>query len=118
MWAIKSDIRCITLTSLQFIDKGGKHTRLLERVLRAIVAERGILPSYLYIHGVQRISRNPVGCGGFADVWIGEMHGQRLALKVLRVSGNNMQISRGQGVSKIKDWCSVACAINFRIGVL
>ena len=60
--------------------------------------ERGTLPSYLYISGVKKVSKNPVGCGGFADVWIGEASGQKLALKVLRDSGQYVSLDVGRKV--------------------
>ena len=63
--------------------------------------DRGTLPSYLYISGVKKVSKNPVGCGGFADVWIGEASGWKLALKVLRDSGQYVPLDVRQKVCDI-----------------
>ena len=81
------------------MDEDGYQGHLLERVLRSIVIYRGLLPSYLYISGVKRMSKNPVRCGGFADVWLGEARGQRLALKVLRIIGDCELVSGNREVS-------------------
>ena len=47
----------------------------------------GQLPNFLFISGVRRVGENPVGGGGFADVWEGEVFGRRVALKVIRIFG-------------------------------
>ncbi|KLO08915.1 kinase-like protein [Schizopora paradoxa] len=58
--------------------------RLIERALRKIVNRTGILPKYLFQHEAKRQGRNPIAGGGFADVWLGQLHGKLVALKVLR----------------------------------
>lgn len=48
---------------------------------------RGELPPRLYVSGVRRIGDNPIGGGGFADIWQGRTNGKAdiVALKVLRI---------------------------------
>ncbi len=45
---------------------------------------RGIVPSSLFITGIDEIGDHPIGCGGFADVWKGRMRRRYFALKILR----------------------------------
>lgn len=72
---------------MQFIDKSGEHARLFERVLRYIVLGRRVLPSHLYISDVDIASREPIGGGGFADVYKGLSRGCSVAIKVPRIFG-------------------------------
>lgn len=46
---------------------------------------RGLLPSGIYLLGIQNISLRPVSGGGFADVYKGLYNGQLVALKVARI---------------------------------
>lgn len=39
------------------------------------------------IHDLQKLGSHPVGGGGFADIWQGELLGRTVALKVLRLFG-------------------------------
>jgi hypothetical protein len=50
----------------------------------AYVSQR--LPASLYIHGVEIPDRDSPRYGGFADVYLGNCQGQRVALKKLRVT--------------------------------
>lgn len=45
----------------------------------------GSLPRQLFVKSAMRIGRNPVSGGGFVDVWKGNLEGEEVALKVLRV---------------------------------
>lgn len=49
--------------------------------------QKGEFPPSLFISGVRRIGDNPVGGGGFADIWRGRIDGKAgiMALKVLRM---------------------------------
>jgi len=48
-------------------------------------SKRGILPPNLFLTGVERQGRDPVGGGGFSDVWKGTYKGDLVAVKVLRI---------------------------------
>ncbi|TDL23535.1 kinase-like protein [Rickenella mellea] len=65
-----------------------------ERFLKKIVRTRDILPHYLFIHGVQKVGKNAIRGGGFADVWRGELEGNPVALKVLRIFGPEMECAK------------------------
>ncbi|TDL20654.1 kinase-like protein [Rickenella mellea] len=74
------------MSLLQFlIDGKCSWHRVFERVIFYIVSKTGILPSRLFKCGARRVGRNPVIGGGFADVWRGELKGESVALKVLRI---------------------------------
>lgn len=70
-----------------------KRTKICERFIRlqdqlnfALARKRGIVPSSFFVsHSIQQLGDGPIGCGGFADVWKGSMHGTAfVALKLLR----------------------------------
>jgi hypothetical protein len=46
------------------------------------------MPDAIHIHGVDLLSHDVVGCGGYADVFRGIWRGRVVALKRLRVFGN------------------------------
>ncbi|TDL15389.1 kinase-like protein [Rickenella mellea] len=74
------------MSLLQFLVDGKcSGCRVFERVIFDLVSKTGILPSHLFICGARRVGRNPVIGGGFADVWRGELRGEPVALKVLRI---------------------------------
>ncbi|KAL5480484.1 hypothetical protein ACEPAI_1754 [Sanghuangporus weigelae] len=51
-------------------------SRELDRFLKLIVEERGILPTKVFLNDVYRVGSNYVHGGGFADVWKGEHEGE------------------------------------------
>ncbi|KAK0231912.1 kinase-like domain-containing protein [Armillaria nabsnona] len=55
------------------------------KCLRALSKARNIVPSSLCLRDVIREGENPVGGGGFADIWKGRLHDIQVCLKVLRV---------------------------------
>ncbi|TDL22584.1 kinase-like protein [Rickenella mellea] len=77
-----------------FVDERCMWRVQFERFLKKTVRTRDILPSYLFIPGVQRIGKNAVGGGGFADVWKGELAGKIVALKVLRIFGPETECAK------------------------
>ncbi|GAW04607.1 serine threonine-protein kinase nrc-2 [Lentinula edodes] len=44
-----------------------------------------ILPSSMILREIEREGQNPVGGGGFADIWRGAVNNQSVCLKVLRL---------------------------------
>ncbi|KAJ3862367.1 hypothetical protein EV359DRAFT_10643, partial [Lentinula novae-zelandiae] len=44
-----------------------------------------ILPSSMILQEIEREGQNPVGGGGFADIWRGAVNNQSVCLKVLRL---------------------------------
>ena len=67
--------------------KSGRVTdaRVHERFLRTAAKERGLLPSAIFLTGVQQIGSSLVHGGGFGDVYKGLYNGKLVALKVLRI---------------------------------
>ncbi|KAK0485347.1 kinase-like domain-containing protein [Armillaria luteobubalina] len=55
------------------------------KCLRALSKARNIMPSSFVCRDVTREGVNPIGGGGFADVWKGKLHDAQVCLKVLRV---------------------------------
>lgn len=60
---------------------------MLDRLLTRVVKETGQIPSSMIITDVTRNGPNPVAGGGFADVWSGMRGNINVALKVLRIYG-------------------------------
>lgn len=58
-----------------------------------MVRERGVLPSYLFLSGIRKDGLNPRGGGGYADVWRGKYGEKAVALKVLRLFSNGVDIA-------------------------
>ena len=46
------------------------------------------LPHSVHITGVTVLEREPIACGGFADIYLGEYRGNRVAIKRLRPSSS------------------------------
>ncbi|KAK0449321.1 kinase-like domain-containing protein [Armillaria borealis] len=55
------------------------------KCLRTLSKARNIVPSSFYSQGVTREGTNPVGGGGFADIWKGRLLDTQVCLKVLRL---------------------------------
>ncbi|KAK0244452.1 kinase-like domain-containing protein [Armillaria nabsnona] len=55
------------------------------KCLRALSKARNIVPSSFSSPDVTRERINPIGGGGFADIWKGSLHDTQVCLKVLRV---------------------------------
>ena len=68
--------------------------------LQLICSNHGILPSSYAISGeLTRVGNDPIGTGGFADVWEGTHNGIKVCIKCLRVT----QQSR-RSVEKVNIW--------------
>ncbi|PBK82470.1 kinase-like protein [Armillaria gallica] len=61
------------------------------KCLQTLCKARNIVPSSLCLRDVIREGENPVGGGGFADIWKGRRHDTQVCLKVLRVFGTEEQ---------------------------
>lgn len=55
------------------------------KCLRALNKARNIVPSSFYSREATREGTNPIGGGGFSDIWMGRLHDTRVCLKVLRI---------------------------------
>lgn len=49
------------------------------------------MPRSLFVHDAERTSSSPISGGGFADVYKGKLHGNPIALKVLRIFGSELR---------------------------
>ncbi|KAJ4470808.1 kinase-like domain-containing protein [Lentinula aciculospora] len=69
------------------LNKGSEtHRRACFSLICYLVKKLRALPlSLLVIKDVKRVGRNPVAGGGFADIWRGNMNGEAVCLKVLRL---------------------------------
>ena len=63
--------------------------RAVAKLLMTCARERGTVPSKLFLTGVERQGVNPIGGGGFSDVWKGSFDGKLVAVKVLRLDFAN-----------------------------
>lgn len=54
----------------------------------------------MHVKGVMKIGRDPVGSGGFADVWKGMANGTVVALKVPRLHCDSVDVKEVEAVSK------------------
>ena len=61
---------------------------------------KGFIPPYLLLSGVRRLDKDPIAGGGFADVWRGKLHGEVVALKVLRDFDWASRTGSAQGAPK------------------
>ena len=59
--------------------------RFCDRFLQKLVRRSGELPGYLIIRDVEKLGSNPVGGGGYSDVWQGLLRRNLVAMKVLRL---------------------------------
>ncbi|SJL08824.1 uncharacterized protein ARMOST_12195 [Armillaria ostoyae] len=73
------------------------------KCLRALSKARNIVPSSLCLPDVIREGENPVGGGGFADIWKGRLHDTQVCLKVLRVF-----CPEGDQAKVLRDFCQEA----------
>ena len=53
--------------------------------IRKITRHTYTLPEGFILKGTTKTSKDPVTCGGFADIYMGQHRGKEVALKVLRV---------------------------------
>ena len=65
---------------MSFTENRRSAIKMLVRCAR----ERSILPSNLFLTGVEKEGQDPVGGGGFSDVWKGTYQEKYIAVKVLR----------------------------------
>lgn len=57
------------------------------------------MPRQMYLKGVRKTGRCPVGGGGFADVWKGMVEGKVVALKVPRLHCTGADSKKVEAVS-------------------
>jgi hypothetical protein len=70
-----------------------------ERVLSKLSQTTDLLPSSFVLQGVQRLSDYRIDGGGFADIYLGQVEQQKVALKTLRV---NLPPKRRNKIYKVK----------------
>lgn len=61
------------------------HRYGIRRLLVRLCLDSGILPPSLFVAGIKCEDSDPVGMGGYADIFCGTYAGNRVALKRLRV---------------------------------
>lgn len=66
-----------------------------------VVRDSGNLPRILILNNIRRISSNPVCGGGFADVWKGMKSEEVVALKVLRIYGQDAASKQTRQVRRV-----------------
>jgi hypothetical protein len=55
------------------------------RTILKLSKKSGLYPSSLFIRGVRRRSLNAIDGGGYGSIWLGDFHGQVVAIKVMRI---------------------------------
>lgn len=58
------------------------------------------MPTHMHVKGVVKIGCDPVGIGGFADVWKGMANGKVVALKIPRLHCDGVDLKILGAVSK------------------
>ncbi len=86
--------------------------RFLRRQIIKLVEARGKLPNSLFISGVHRIGDNPIGGGGFADIWQGTTDDKAgiVALKVLRIFDGSQRVESVLKVCHPSSFRLMACS--------
>ena len=56
----------------------------MKNILKKAAELKGVVPSTLYLQAVKRTGSSPFSGGGFSDVWMGELDGISVGLKVMR----------------------------------
>lgn len=59
------------------------------------------MPTLMHVKGVVKIGRDPVGRGGFADVWKGIANGTVVAMKVPRLHCEGVDLKIVEAVSEV-----------------
>lgn len=87
--SLKADVNCflkILLNSLTLDSSINSSTKASLSALKRLCNEHHTLPSGLHLHNVQCLDTAlPVTGGSFSDIYIGDMDGSKVALKVLRI---------------------------------
>lgn len=65
------------------------NSRSLNLFMAKVARQRGILPASVYLGHIDSFDRRPVCGGGFSDIYMGEYNQQLVALKVLRMFGED-----------------------------
>ncbi|PBK89471.1 hypothetical protein ARMGADRAFT_935652 [Armillaria gallica] len=97
---IGSHLNCQELDDAPHPDE---YRKACMKCLRALCNARNIVPSSLFLRDVIREGKNPVGGGGFADIWKGHLHDTHVCLKVLRVF-----CPEEQKAKVLRDFCQEA----------
>ncbi|KAK0439172.1 kinase-like domain-containing protein [Armillaria borealis] len=80
-----------------------RYRRARMKCLQALCKARNTVPSSLCLRDVIREGENPVGGGGFADIWKGRLRDAQVCLKVLRVF-----CPEEQQAKVLRDFCQEA----------
>lgn len=91
-------------TFFQVIDWNTSSRRQVEQFLKEVVKHSSYLPRYLFLEGITRVGTNPIGGGGFSDVWKGDLGGEIVALKVLRAYIDDNSRSALEQIHKVCDF--------------
>ena len=75
------------------------------RLLCKICGRQALIPRPLAVMASYDRTGAPLGHGGFADVWMGRLHGRDVAIKVLKM----YQCSDHEQIRRVSfPWCSVS----------
>jgi hypothetical protein len=97
------------LTNLKVAaNSSGPVTSLCRRWARKVACKTEVLPSKLFIDGVEKEGDMPAESGGFADIYCGTMNGSKVALKVLRYC------TKQSPVHKAGDFSPLLTKVNCR----
>lgn len=80
---------CVPTYLSQLTSKHGVNSRSLNLFMTKVARQRGILPASVYLGHIDNFDRRPVCGGGFSDIYMGEYNQQLVALKVLRMFGED-----------------------------
>ncbi|KZT03176.1 kinase-like protein [Laetiporus sulphureus 93-53] len=104
----------IDFIDLVLLEDGGSldnhSSSVLLQKLRQLCAEYGFVPDSCYLPStaVTNKSRQPVATGGFGDVWLGELISEnqwsKVALKRIRISGDNLEQLRTGFFKEVVTW--------------
>jgi hypothetical protein len=59
--------------------------REIANAINELTERSGLYPASVVLRGVEKSSAAPVAGGSFSDIWKGEVEGQKVAIKVMRI---------------------------------
>lgn len=97
-------------SAYQVVDWNTSSRRQVEQILKEVVKHSSYLPRCLFLEGITRIGANPVGGGGFSDIWKGNLGVEIVALKVIRAYIDDNSRSALEQIHKVCDFTTYCCS--------